>query len=157
MKPYDLIYELFSVVLSLDGERVQSNFVAWDICANFNEILLQSAISSTYLRKSFVKENIVFKAKKPKGSGREFQDWQKAQIFLFLETIDATFEQFSISFCAVQMVWKYNKMYKISRYVLKFWKICCIWQCLTGWNYKFLKCSYLSYSPAQSGDKSMLT
>jgi len=28
MKPYDLIYELFSVVLSLDGERVQSNFVA---------------------------------------------------------------------------------------------------------------------------------
>jgi len=28
MKPYDLIYELFSVVLSLDGERVQNNFVA---------------------------------------------------------------------------------------------------------------------------------
>jgi len=28
MKPYDLIYELYSIVLSLDGERVQSNFVA---------------------------------------------------------------------------------------------------------------------------------
>ena len=145
MRPYDLIYEFVSIVLSLDGERVQSNFVAWDIslCVNFNEILLQSDISSTYLRKSFVKENVVFKAKKPKASGREFQDWQKAQIFLFLETIDAlTIEQFSISFCA----WWYNKMYKISRYVLKFWNKFCIWQCLTGWNYKFLKCSYSSYT-----------
>jgi len=39
---------------------------------------LQYAISSTYLRKSFVKENVVFKAKNPKlsekGSGREFRD-----------------------------------------------------------------------------------
>jgi len=35
MKPYDLIYELFSVVLSLDGERMQSNFVAQDIMHEF--------------------------------------------------------------------------------------------------------------------------
>jgi len=78
MKPYGLIYELFSIVLSLDREGLQSNFEAQDISANFNAILLQSAISSTYLRKTFVKENVVFKAKKPKlsegGSGREFQD-----------------------------------------------------------------------------------
>jgi len=28
VKPYNLIYESFSIVLSLDGERVQCHFVA---------------------------------------------------------------------------------------------------------------------------------
>jgi len=64
VKPYDLIYELFSAVLSQDGKRCRVIFVAYDICANFNEILLPSAISSTYLRKSVVKEKVVFKAKR---------------------------------------------------------------------------------------------
>src|SRR6218665_1514160 len=98
MKPYDLIYEILSIVLSLDGERVQSNFVAEDICANFNEILLQSAISSTYLRKSFVKEKVVFKTKKKTSRKRKLQRiprfTKRLKFWYFWKTID---EQSNIS------------------------------------------------------------
>src|SRR6218665_531235 len=63
-----------------------------NICTNFNEILLQFAISSTYLRKGFVKENVVFKAKKQNFQKKEWKGiprlTKRLKFWYFLKTIN---------------------------------------------------------------------
>jgi len=77
----------------------------WDLVAIYH--LIDIIYYVDYLRKSFIKENVVFKVKKTKLLDFVFRDNRLNHRPIFN------------AFCAVQIVWKYNIMYK--KYPDSFW------------------------------------